>query len=169
MEQLLSEKPPLARKGNLLVVQKGAVMPPLCVKCGQPAGEPTRERYTWHTPWLYLLIIIGLLFYAIGYLLMRKKFELDVPVCQTHHDDQRRRRRNALWVFWGSIGAAFLSGFVPADYIGWWILALFVSILGSAIYFSVVSRLLTPHYIDDHEAHLRGAAEPFLFQLPAVS
>lgn len=171
MEQPPSDKPALARKGNLLVVQKGAMLPALCVKCGQPVvGDPAKKTYYWHSPWIFLTILIGVLIYVIIAVVVRKKFELPLPLCEEH----RQRSRRVMWVglglFVGPILAAiFLSGFIPDGYGGWWALAIVVTSLSGAFYFDSGRPKLSPAYIDDREAHFKGAGEPFLAQLPTVS
>ena len=170
MEQSGSDKPPVARRGSLLVVRRGAGLPAICVKCGQPAtSEPLTSNYTWHTPWLYLVILLGVLIYVILALIVRKKFELSVPLCQAHREQQQRRKLVGLGLFIGPIVAAiFLSGYIPEGYGVWWALAIVITSLSGAFYFDS-AIVLRPAYIGDHEAHFKRAGEPFLSQLPAVS
>ncbi|MGH9788650.1 MAG: hypothetical protein ACRD4U_08140 [Candidatus Acidiferrales bacterium] len=158
-----------ARKDNLLVVPRGVSLPPLCVKCGQPASSAVlKKKYYWHTPWLFLLILIGVLIYAIVAIIVRKSFELAVPLCEEHW----QRRRRALWtgggLLVGSIVAPiFLTGFVRDGYGGWWALFLFAAGVTGIVYLALAPPL-APNYIDDREARFKGAGEAFLSQLPQV-
>ena len=61
------------REGNVLIVRKNVALPPRCVKCGAPAEGPLMKRtYYWHDPILYILILAGILIYAIVALIVRK-------------------------------------------------------------------------------------------------
>ena len=48
--------------GNAGVVS----LPAVCVKCGQPATVQKKKVYYWHTPWLYLVILAGILVLVVG-------------------------------------------------------------------------------------------------------
>jgi len=70
------------RDGNILVVPSGCCLPATCVKCGMPvSGKPLTKTFRWHSSWLYLLILPGLLFYVIAALAVEKKARIDVPFC----------------------------------------------------------------------------------------
>src|SRR6476659_7773289 len=53
--------------GPVLVVRKNVILPPLCVKCGEPAdGSFIKRSLSWHHPLLYFMILFpGLLIYII--------------------------------------------------------------------------------------------------------
>lgn len=158
-----------ARKNKLLVVPRGAALPPMCVKCGQPAlSRLLKKKYYWHSPWLLLLILIGILIYAIVAIIVRKSFELSVPLCEEHW----QRRRRALWTGAGLLVGSivvpiFLTGLVPDGYGGWWALFLFAAGVTGIVYLALAPPL-SPNYIDDREARFKGAGEAFLSQLPSV-
>jgi len=55
-------EPGVWREGNKLVVVRGAVLPPFCVKCAQPGVEPAWEKnFAWSNPLWALFLLIGLL------------------------------------------------------------------------------------------------------------
>src|SRR5262245_43504290 len=90
------------RDGKILVVPSGSTLPPFCVKCGAPAtGKPLRKTFRWHESWLYVLILAGLLIYAIVATVVQKKMLLEVPFCDEHRS--WRKRMNI-------IGAVLLIG-----------------------------------------------------------
>src|SRR5205814_1141094 len=81
------------REGNQMVVRQGARLPDACVKCGGPPnGRPLRKTFYWHQPALAVLILAGVLLYAIVALIVRKSIRLEVPLCQAH----AARRRNMM-------------------------------------------------------------------------
>jgi hypothetical protein len=157
-------------EGDVLVVPRGAVLPAYCVKC---AGAPQRwlqKKFYWHDPLLYLLIILGVLVYAIVSLIVRKQAQLAVPLCEAHES----ARKTKLW-----IGVVLLLGCIPLP------VALSVSIntdaaaglgflLGVVMFFAglitiSLSQVLRPKYIGDDCAKFKGAAPEFLARLKPLS
>ncbi|HEY8977494.1 MAG TPA: hypothetical protein VIN75_24985 [Burkholderiaceae bacterium] len=152
------------REGKVLVMRKGGAFPDRCIKCNAPSVEPRRRyRLTWHSPWLYLLILLALLLYALVAFIVRKTAIVHVGLCERH---QKR-------VLWGRI-------------IGWGGLALELALLCAAamlheelfgiaagllvvpwlIASVVVNRLLLPQRIDDKYVRLKGCGPDFLRSLP---
>jgi hypothetical protein len=75
----------LRRDGKVLYVPAGAMLPDFCVKCNEPAvGNPKKVKLSWHPPALMLLLLAGLLPYAIVALIMTKKATILVPNCARH-------------------------------------------------------------------------------------
>lgn len=64
--------------GKKLVVRTGVVLPRVCIKTNVPVGEEEMERksLTWCPRWVLLLIIPGLPFLLIGYLLTKKQCDV---------------------------------------------------------------------------------------------
>src|SRR5579872_5285818 len=78
------------RDGAVLVLSREASLPPRCVRCNEPADEPTKSRKVyWHSPWLYLLILFNLIIYAIVAAIVRKKAVVAPGLCSAH----KKRRR----------------------------------------------------------------------------
>ena len=51
------------RDGDKLDVPRGASLPPYCVKCGMPSsGDPIQKTFFWHSPLLFLLVLVNLVF-----------------------------------------------------------------------------------------------------------
>jgi hypothetical protein len=154
------------RDGDKLVVGRGAVLPPLCVKCGQPSsGRPLKKTFYWHSPWLYLLILPGLLIYFIVALALRKRFDLALPLCEAH----RSRRTTMLWiggllslcvVIFPIIGAAIGKDDLVGPLVGFGFLFLLVGL----IVLSIGSATIRPNRIDDDRAEFKGAGRDFLNQ-----
>jgi uncharacterized membrane protein YiaA len=156
----------LSREGNKLIVIRGAMLPPYCVKCAQPAdGVPWEKNFAWSSPLLALWLILGLLgivIYLIGYYSARKQMKLMVPLCEEH----RRARRTKLWV--GSlllitspllmvIGIAVSQDWVT----GLGFFAFLVMAISGAVVL-ILSQPLRPKRIDDRQGRFAGAREPYL-------
>ncbi len=154
------------RDGKRLVVPRGAALPAYCIKCGRPVeGAPIKSDYSWHSRWLFLLILLNLLIYILAALLVRKKMALLIPVCEEHRRLHQRRR----W-----IGIGLLLGFIPGGVLvgsldggGWGWLAGFVLLVAAVVYLQR-ANLLAPKRISDQEGIFRGAGEAFLSQLPST-
>ena len=151
------------RRGNKLVVPKGAPLPPYCVKCGEPVtGEFYKKTYYWHTPWLWLLAalgLLGLIALAIVSMAIRKRADLAIALC----DEHRQRRKNFLTAAWvlalGFFPAGLLVGSLISNTdaaVGFGILTgclLFVA----AIVAGVKSAVLRPTEITDFSGTFSGA------------
>jgi len=161
------------RQGNKLVVPKGAPLPPYCVKCGEPVtGEPYKKTYYWHTPWLWLLAALGLLgiiALAIVSMIIRKRADLAIALC----DEHRQRRKNFLAAAWvlalGFFPAGILVGSLIGERdaaVGFGILTGFLLFV-AAIVTGVMSAVLRPTEITEFSGTFSGAGEQFLAKLPS--
>jgi double zinc ribbon protein len=160
-----------ARQGKLLHVPRGATLPAYCVRCGAPSsGEPIKQNFSWHTPWLYLLIIPGVLIYVIVAAMVSKKCSLAVPVCDAH----RAQRRNFLFVGLTTlitcipIGVIFGRLIGGPDDVGWALTIIIVLFITSIVLLVPVRALLQPTFIDETRATFKKAGENFLNMLPEM-
>ena len=95
------------RDGNAVVAVRDRAFPPRCVKCNAPVQkqEMHARSFYWHTPWLYLLILLNILIYAIVAMAVRKKTRHDVALCAQH----LRRRRIFIAIGWSWPLAIFIA------------------------------------------------------------
>jgi len=123
------------------------------------------KTFRWHSPWLYILILPGLLFYAIAALVVQKKARIDVPFCASHRS--WRTRMNVA-------GAVLLIGSLPTCFLLWGLLNIdggVIGLLALALTFSglivlaIVGSSFSPVYIDETCAKFKGAGEKFLSSL----
>jgi hypothetical protein len=156
------------RDGKILVVPSGCSLPAMCVKCGTPvSGKLLTKTFRWHSPWLYLLILPGVLFYVIVAHVVQKEARINIPFCEVHRS--WRTRMNIA-------GAVLLIGSVPASLllasldIGGGVVALTAVAMAfsGAVVLAIVGSSLAPVYIDETCARLKGAGEQFLSSLPSI-
>jgi hypothetical protein len=152
------------RDGAVLVLSREASLPSRCVRCNEPAEEPTKShRVYWHSPWIYLLILVNILIYAVIAVIVRKKAVVAPGLCSAH----KRRRRIGIAIAWVLLlgGVALLSigvGNGEAAGIGGGVLLMLVAVLVSMN----AARILRPKRIDDQYVRLKGCGVAFLDSIP---
>ena len=165
--------PPEALRGNVtawrdhrvMVMLPDSPIPHRCIKCNEPADEPTKARKVyWHSPWLYLLLLFNVLIFAIVAMVVRKKTIISLGLCANH----KKRRRNIITLAW----AGFLTGVVLV-YLGaassagvWGVLVGVLVMLGAIVFGMVAGRVVVPTRIDKTYVRLKGCGEPYLETLP---
>ena len=152
------------RDGKIVVALRDASLPPRCVKCNEPADQPTKERTVyWVHPACYLLFFAGVLILLIVYLIIRKKADVNPGLCEAH----KKKRVIGLTTGWLGFffGIVIMMIGVSADRSG---LALFgVLIMISAIVMGMVwGRLVWVKKISEDEVRLGGCSSEYLDDLP---
>jgi hypothetical protein len=166
------------REDAMLVVPAMASLPPRCVKCNaEVAGEKGSRRITlkltWHHPALYVLILPGLLVYAIVALCVQQKATVQISLCPTH----AAKRSKWLLFAWTSavigIGGmifACAGGSALAHHSDMWPLWVMLGGILLAIVGGIVgivgSRALTPKRMERGYAWLNGAHPDFVALFP---
>jgi hypothetical protein len=155
------------RDGNVLITLVNAEMPHRCIKCNEPADEPTKNRKVyWHHSTLYLLILINALIYAIVALAVRKKAIVNAGLCTEH----KKRRRNALIFGWTGtlVGIVLMSYGLGSGGSGGGSEALvgILLILASIIAGMIFARVVYAKKIDKTYVRLKGCGAAFLDSLP---
>jgi hypothetical protein len=129
------------------------------------------KTFRWHPPSVYLFLVLllpGLILYAIVSLMFGKKARVDVPFCDYHHAWRRR---------WSIAGCVLLFGFIPVLILlgtlgvksGIGAVVMVAMITAGAILLLKVRNSFTPIYIDENCAKFKGACEQFLSALPKGS
>jgi hypothetical protein len=161
----------LWREGNLLVMHKMAPLPPICVKSGQPATQWLKRKLTWHPPWIFVLILLHILIYAVVALIMQKKATIQIGLT----DEWKGRRQTRMLIAWGTgLGGIALGvlGIVLGNqgrgWEGYFFLTLLglLLMLGAAICGLLACRLVSPYRITDQYLWLKGVHPSLLDQLP---
>jgi hypothetical protein len=152
------------REGKLLVLRKDAHFPDRCIKCNAPSVAPKRRRrLTWHSPWLYLLLFLAVLLYAIVAMLVQKRAVVELGLCERH-------QKRVLWgrlIGWGGLALELLlvGAAISTNDPAYGVAALFV-LLPWTIASIVVNRLVLAQRIDDQFVRLKGCGPEFLRSLP---
>lgn len=147
-----------------LVMSKDAALPDRCVKCNRPAdGLLLKRNLYWHNPFIYVLILVGILVYLIVALIVRKTATVNIPLCEAH----LARRRNTLIAGWLLILLG-LGGFILAAAIDYPMLILGAALimLAGFIFAIAAARIVIPTKIDDRFVWLKGINKDYLDQLP---
>ncbi|HYU34954.1 MAG TPA: hypothetical protein VEW48_22620 [Thermoanaerobaculia bacterium] len=157
------------RTGDLLVMQKGASLPYRCLVCNQPASVQFPRKMYWHHPWVYLMILPGILIYAIIAMIVRKRADVVLPLCAEH---AAKRKRSATW---GNL--LLISGFVvmfgscslidsAGDGNFGLVLGLGFLLLIVGLIVAVGANPVVPKKIDDYYVWLRKVSASYLAALP---
>jgi hypothetical protein len=77
------------------------MLPQVCAKCGDPTSETVRRKFQWFPPIAYIAILAGLLPFAIIALVLTKRLEADMPMCEKHKKDWA-------WRQWFVVGGLLL-------------------------------------------------------------
>lgn len=152
------------RDGTVLVLVPDATLPHRCVKCNEPAQQPTKSRRVyWHSPWIYLLILLNILIYAVVALIVRRKAVIAPGLCPTH----KARRRIGIAIAWTLLlagGALLFMGAHdgnPGAGAGGTLLILLAVVVSSS-----VTRILRAKRIDARYVRLKGCGTAFLDTMP---
>jgi len=157
------------RTGNVLVMQKGAVLPNRCLVCNNPASVQFAKKMYWHTPWLYVLLLLNALIYIIAALIARKKADVVLPLCTGHAEKRKKRATTGgllmvvgLVAMMGSCaliegkGASF-----PIVFFGG-----MLGLLVGAVLSAIAASMIVPKKIDDYYVWLGKVNASYLATLP---
>jgi hypothetical protein len=152
------------REGQCVVMNKeGTRLPKRCVVCNSAiAGDLVLHQFMWHPPWLYALLFVGLLPYALLAVPARKGARVEFGLCTSH----QIRRRNGLVLAWTGVvlalivlGLAERSGSAAGVWVG---LLMLVALPVAGVR---MARVAHPARIDDRLLWLKVGA-PFLASIP---
>src|SRR5262249_21825817 len=145
--------------------QAGA-LPPQCIKCGARAnGKPVVKTFYWHHPALYLVILAGVLIYAIVAIVVRKSIKVAVPLCAEH----AKRRSIAVTLAWVLPLIGFADIFVLSQLnVNGGIIALLTVglLLAGMVIWAVVAIPMRPTMIAATRGEFTGVCATFLEQFP---
>ncbi len=151
------------REGKWVVVEAGADLPPRCIICNEEVTTPIKSKKVyWHTPWLYLLILINIIVYAVAGLIARKSFPISPGLCEQHAAKRRRR----ILFFFGAASTSFVAAVlllgITDEVVSAVLFILTVLLLVTA---GITSRTVYARKITNEYARLGGFKEPFLNSL----
>lgn len=153
----------LWQQNKRLVARTKTVFPNRCVKCNAPADIRLKRTLYWVHPAFLLLILCNLLVLLVVYLIVRKKAEVEIGLCEAH----RVKRKYGLITLWTSIVLGFLAlCYGAAASSGWVAFIGFLMMLAGGITGGVLARTVTPTKIDKDYVWMTGAHRDFLAGLP---
>jgi hypothetical protein len=162
----------LWREGNLLVMDRNARLPNICVKSGQPAQRYLVRNLSWQPPWLRAMaFIFGWLIYAILVANYGKKATIQIAMT----DDWFKRRTMFMLIGWlGSLGGIVIGAGLFAigasmeqeALVGIGFMVGCLILVVCAITGIYGSRMVWADLITDRHVWLGGVCEAFLQQLP---
>lgn len=145
-------------------------IPAVCVCCGEAATTTRTKSMQWFPPWVHILILAGLLPYAIVASILTKRAKVKMPFCDQHKGHWFHRSL----LMWGTFFLGLILGggglilginlerhnqdtFMPFICIGATMLfVLWLITLTAAHYTSI-----RPSEITDDEVELTGVADSF--------
>ena len=152
----------MSRKGRYAVFKPDIVWPSRCFKCNKETKLRKKLKLSYVNPWIYLSILITILLTFILALIFRKKFTVDLPLCELH-----LKKRKNFKIFQWTLVAVMTISFVIAmltniDVLLFVPIAIFVIILISAI----SGRLAAAAKYKDGSIWVTGGGKEFLNSLP---
>lgn len=139
--------------GNVLICDKGAALPPLCLYSGAPVSEPQiRRTLSWAPQWCLLLAAFSPLLGVPVYFIMKKSGQLSYSLSP---EAKRRRRDGVLIAFAGGLGCVALAVVAAAADAPWLVLLAVLGCLVSIVVGSVRARLFNLTKIDKQRVHLK--------------
>ena len=158
------------RHGKLMVVNKLAEFPDICLVSNLPAeGSRLQRKFSWHHPLIALSILIAVPVYLVLAIVLSKRATLHVPM--TRQWIIRRRWRIAVaWLVGLSSIALFIGAIVLDDNgvdLGAWLFLASIFLFLGAVFFGIIAcPLIKPARISDQFVWLRGVHPDYLAQLP---
>ena len=152
-------------QGEDLVVTKLAPLPDVCVKCGTREGLARKlKKFTWVSPWVWLLAIVSVLIAAIIAAILQKRGELWLPLCARCKSRWTIATVSMVLTVLGIFAAIFLpliiaGAFDAGDAIPILLLVSFVLWIVGLVLVSLLvvkPRTIWPKKIDDRVLTLRG-------------
>ena len=158
--------------GKYLIVRTGAVPPPHCMLCHQPATWRKRQSYSWHPNWLVLTLAGTPLALLVAAMIFSRTIQLELVLCDEHR--RVRQRRIVLAGAWIVIGLLVvllgcLFGFtqgLPMPTAMCLVLSGLISLLMGPLYAQRVTGVLIARRISTDGAVLQGAHPSYLAHLP---
>ncbi|MSP60365.1 MAG: hypothetical protein EXR72_08495 [Myxococcales bacterium] len=149
-----------ASSGEDLMVEKGAPLPEVCVKCGRTDGiERRNQNFSWFPPWIYALLLVNLLVMAVVSTVLRKQGRLWLPLC---HDCARRWRKanlvQGLTIAWLIVGLITCIVFFASELPILGLLTMVSALVSPFLSGFLLHRKATlrPRTIDDRVITLQG-------------
>lgn len=164
------ESPGVWRRGDMLVMQRLAILPDRCVKTNQPADHKVKYSLAWHPPEVYLTILLSPVIYLLVALAARRIAVISIGLSAEQHRRRVHNTRTACGLL--LLGFGLIIGCVIAMVRGRADVFVVGLILGVAISVIAASwgirvwRVLRAGKIDKDFLYINGVCPDYLAQLP---
>ena len=157
------------RKEKFLLVQTGADLPSICIRCGSPDVEIRKvRRFYWHNPWWFLLLGVFPIAYPLVLLAKLKRTSLTICLCSTHNKSHWTKALGGAIAIAGLL--ALPLSFAPSPpSIGLQLGIFLVFTIIAAMLLGMGTGYLKVEKIDDGAALFSGVDEGFLNHFPEVN
>ncbi len=150
------------RKGRYVVHEPNVGWPSRCFKCNEDTSLRKEVKLTYINPWIYLSILITFLLTIILALIFRKRFTVNLPLCEQHI----AKRKNFIIFQWAMVAimtAGFLIGSLTEMKI-LLVVSLFVFLI--TIISAIFGRLALAAKYKNGNLWVTGAGKGYLNSLP---
>lgn len=132
--------------GNKVLARDGSLFPPRCIKCNSPDNLKWKIRQlTWAPPYLYVVLLIGVIPALIILMLLQRKAKVQMAVCTVCRKKVRMRALIAWGIFLLSVVSIVLAIALDKGVIA---IAFPILFLGAIIYGIIACRYFTVSNID---------------------
>lgn len=154
--------------GNVLVVPINRPFPPVCIRTGATQdliARPLRCSLSWHTPAIYLAILLNILIYVILALIFRKTSVHAIYLSRTARASQVKWHLANWGLF---LGSWVLFGAAISQESGATGLSAFAMVVACVVIYFKKVRLLHAAHIDKTHARIRGIPPEVMAQIVAA-
>ena len=152
----------ISRQGRYSVLKPDIEWPSRCFKCNQETSLRKEVKLTYLNPWIYISILFTILLTIILALIFRKKFTVNLPLCELHI----KKRKKFLIFQWALVAVMSISILVGV------LSTINVLVFLSIVTFSVLlisaifGRLAYVAKYKNGNLWITGAGKEFLNNLP---
>jgi len=151
------------QRDGLLVMEKTAPLPARCLRCNRPVSRTLRAKLSWHPPAIYFVLLAHVLAYLVVALIVRKRAEVEVPMCDEH---LAARKRNLI-LGWGTVAfSVLLAGWAIQAENGVGCVVVSVLLLAGLVVAVLAANVVPPKRIDDRFVWLKKVSPDYLAVLP---
>jgi hypothetical protein len=155
--------------GRCLVARRDANLPPICIITAEPQRAPgttrTKKLY-WHASWVYLLILVNILVFAVVGLILRRSARITYSISPAARRERNRRTWISVGVFLGGI-VLLLAG-ANTDQAALMLVGPLASLAGLLL-LGLWCRVVWAERIEGDFVHLRGISDPAMRAMIAAT
>lgn len=154
-------------EGSTLVVPKDAPFPPICIRTGTTenlVAKPLKRDLSWHSPVIYIAVLLSILIYIILALIFRKKSSHLVYLSSAARSAQVKWHIGNWALFVGSLAAIFTAIARENGALG---IMGAAGLIGCIVIYFLKVRILYATKIDGSHARIGGIPREVMLKLVA--